>query len=45
VGEKSMALRLVFNKDDAGLTDSEIETAMNGLVKHLATQVGARLRG
>jgi len=44
-GEKSMALRLVFNKEDAGLTDSEIEAAMTGLVMHLTSQVGARLRG
>lgn len=42
--EKSMALRLVFNRDDGGLTDVEIDAAMSKLVAHLGQQVGARIR-
>lgn len=43
-GDKSMALRLVFNRDHEGLTDAEIESVMAQLISHLADQVGARLR-
>jgi phenylalanyl-tRNA synthetase beta chain len=42
--EKSMALRLVFNREDSGLTDVEIDAAMTQLVAHLGLQVGARIR-
>jgi phenylalanyl-tRNA synthetase beta chain len=44
-GEKSMAVRLVFKRDDTSLTDVEIDAAVNSIVQHLSEQLGARLRG
>ncbi len=42
--EKSLALRLTLNRDEATLTDEEIESTVNGVVAALAHRVGARLR-
>ncbi|GAB4089460.1 phenylalanine--tRNA ligase subunit beta [Hydrogenophaga soli] len=42
--DKSMALRLVFNREDSGLTDVEIDAAMTQLIAHLGQQVDARIR-
>ena len=43
-GEKSLAVRLVLNRDDATLTDSEIELALDAVMKSLTNRVGARWR-
>jgi phenylalanyl-tRNA synthetase beta chain len=45
VGEKSLAVRLSFHSDEATLTDAQIETAMNGVMSSLSSQLAARLRG
>ena len=45
VGEKSLAVRLSFHRDDATLTDAQIETAMHGVMSSLSSQLAARLRG
>jgi phenylalanyl-tRNA synthetase beta chain len=42
--EKSLAVRLTLHSDEATLTDAQIETAMSGVMAHLAQQVAARLR-
>jgi phenylalanyl-tRNA synthetase beta chain len=42
--EKSLAVRLTFNSQDATLNDDVIELAVNGVLEALKTQVGARLR-
>ncbi len=42
--EKSLAVRLTLNRDDATLTDEEIETVVKDVVQSLAQQVSARLR-
>ncbi len=44
-GEKSLAVRLTLNSDEATLTDAQIESAMQAIVEQLARDVGARLRG
>lgn len=43
--EKSLAVRLTLGRDDAALTDVEIDAAMQGAIAALQAQVGARLRG
>ncbi len=45
VGEKSMAVRLVFNSDTATLTDEQIEPVLRTIVEDLSRRFGARLRG
>jgi phenylalanyl-tRNA synthetase beta chain len=42
--EKSLAVRLVLNRDDATLTDEAIESTMSAVLKSLTECVGARLR-
>ena len=42
--EKSLAVRLVLNRDDATLTDEAIELTMEAVLKSLTERVGARLR-
>jgi phenylalanyl-tRNA synthetase beta chain len=42
--EKSLAIRLVLNRDDATLTDAEIEDAVKKLLTALEQRVAARLR-
>lgn len=43
--EKSMAVRLVLNRDDATLTEEDIERAVKAVLDSLAQRVAARLRG
>ena len=43
--EKSLALRLTFNSQDATLNDEAIEAAVNAVLSLLKSQVDARLRG
>jgi phenylalanyl-tRNA synthetase beta chain len=43
-GEKSLAVRLTLNDNDATLTDEQIDTAVQAIVQQLATSLGARLR-
>jgi len=43
-GEKSLAVRLTFNSDEATLTEAQIEAVMNAQLVQLATQLNARLR-
>ena len=42
--EKSLALRLVLNRDDATLTDEEIDTVVKAVLGSLQQKVSARLR-
>jgi len=42
--EKSLAVRLVLNRDDATLTEDEIEGAVNAVLDSLAQRLAARLR-
>ncbi|MDG5977281.1 phenylalanyl-tRNA ligase subunit beta [Hydrogenophaga taeniospiralis CCUG 15921] len=42
--EKSLALRLVLNRDDATLTDDEIDAAIQAVLASLGQRVAARLR-
>lgn len=44
VAEKSCAIRLILQKEDAGLTEAEIDATVNAVVAHLAEHVGARIR-
>ena len=44
-GEKSVAVRLTFNSQNATLNDEAIDVAVASVLKQLAAQVGARLRG
>jgi phenylalanyl-tRNA synthetase beta chain len=44
VGEKSLAVRLTLHSDEATLTDTQIDTAMNAVLTQLTQQVAARLR-
>lgn len=44
-GEKSLAVRLTLGKDEATLTEAEIESAVQAAVTQLTQRVGARLRG
>jgi phenylalanyl-tRNA synthetase beta chain len=43
--EKSLAVRLTFNSQDATLNDEVIDAAVASVLSQLAAQVGARLRG
>ena len=43
--EKSVAVRLTFNSQNATLNDEVIDAAVAAVLKALAVQVGARLRG
>jgi phenylalanyl-tRNA synthetase beta chain len=43
-GEKSMAVRLIFNSDTATLTDEQVEAAVHSIVAQLGAKLGARLR-
>ena len=42
--EKSLAVRLTLSRDDATLTDEEIESTVNAVVASLDQRLGARLR-
>jgi phenylalanyl-tRNA synthetase beta chain len=42
--EKSLAVRLVLNRDDATLTDEDIEATVKAALESLQTRVAARLR-
>jgi phenylalanyl-tRNA synthetase beta chain len=42
--EKSMAVRLTLNAQDAALTEEQIESAVASVVATLSAQVGARQR-
>jgi len=42
--EKSLAVRLTLSRDDATLTDEEIDGAVRSIVEALTAHVGARLR-
>ncbi len=42
--EKSLAVRLILNRDDATLTDEDIESTVAAVLKSLTQRVGARLR-
>ena len=42
--EKSLAVRLTLNSDDATLTDDQIDQAVQAVVARLASDVGARQR-
>ncbi|WP_313570765.1 phenylalanine--tRNA ligase subunit beta [Comamonas terrigena] len=43
--EKSLAIRLTLGRDEAALTDVEIDAAMQGAIASLVERVAARLRG
>ena len=43
-GEKSLALRLVFNSRDKPLEDAVIETAVQAVLSNLSSRLSARLR-
>ena len=43
--EKSVAVRLTFNSQNATLNDEAIDVAVASVLKQLAAQVGAKLRG
>ena len=43
-GEKSLAVRLVLNSDEASLTDVQIESTVKSVLDHLALKLAARLR-
>jgi len=45
LAEKSLAIRLRFNSDEATLTEPQIDNAMKAIIDSLATGSGARLRG
>ena len=42
--EKSLAVRLVLNSDDASLTDVQIESTVKAVLDHLGLKLSARLR-
>ncbi len=42
--EKSLAVRLTLNSDEATLTDAQIDTAVDAVVQQLTRDLGARLR-
>jgi len=42
--EKSLAVRLTLNRDDATLTEAEIDAAVQSVLDALTKQLGARLR-
>ena len=43
-GEKSLAVRLTLNSDEATLTEEQIEATVQAVLATLQAQVGARLR-
>ena len=43
VGEKSLAVRLTLGRDDASLTDADIDAAMQAVMAQVRAQTGARL--
>jgi phenylalanyl-tRNA synthetase beta chain len=43
-GEKSLAVRLTLNSDEATLTEAQIEAVMTAQIAQLTTQLNARLR-
>ena len=43
-GEKSLAVRLTLGRDDASLTDADIDTALQAVIAQVTAQTGARLR-
>jgi phenylalanyl-tRNA synthetase beta chain len=43
-GEKSLAVRLTFNSDEATLTEAQIEAVMAAQLAQLSAQLNARLR-
>jgi phenylalanyl-tRNA synthetase beta chain len=43
-GEKSLAVRLTLNSDDATLADEQIEAQVQAIVRRLTSAFGARLR-
>ncbi len=44
-GEKSLAVRLTLNSDEATLADEQIDAAVQAVVSQLTSTLGARLRG
>ena len=44
LGEKSLAVRLTLNSDDATLTDDQIDHAVRSVVEQLSASIGARQR-
>ena len=44
LGEKSLAVRLTLNNDEATLTDDQIEHAVRSIVEQLSASIGARQR-
>ena len=42
--EKSLAVRLTLNSDEATLTDVQIESTVKAVLDHLASKLSARLR-
>jgi phenylalanyl-tRNA synthetase beta chain len=42
--EKSLAVRLTLNSDEATLTDVQIEATVKAVLDHLAAKLSARLR-
>jgi len=42
--EKSLAVRLTLNSEEATLTEVQIEAAMKAILDHLAKSLSARLR-
>jgi phenylalanyl-tRNA synthetase beta chain len=44
MNEKSLAVRLTLNSDDATLNDAQIETVVQAVIAELTTQLAARLR-
>ena len=45
MGEKSLAVRVVLqSKDEASLTEGQIEAAVHNMLAHLSTQLNAKLR-
>jgi phenylalanyl-tRNA synthetase beta chain len=44
VGEKSLAVRLTLGRDDASLTDADIDAALQAVIAQVTAQTGARLR-
>lgn len=43
-GDRSLAVRLTLNSDEATLTDAQIESAVKAVVSQLTTDLGARQR-
>jgi phenylalanyl-tRNA synthetase beta chain len=43
-GEKSMAVRLTLNSDEATLTEAQIDAVMTAQMAYLTAQLAARLR-